>query len=269
MVPAEILECVGEIDVMQVLRRQVERQGGARGVCRFSLANSVAGAAGLEVVAEPRQSLLQHFAGNQVHQAQALGTGNEAVGHDDPVFRVVPAQQRLEAGQSAVAAVHFGLIGQSELVALQGQHQLSLGDHRFTGGERRTGCRCIGTRADDQLAQLEAGEGLRHRADDIQAVFQGRALGRPEDASAQPADHDDLSRALALGQPAHDLDPIHVRHHHVQGDEFGHAPVDFLEKRAGCGRDHRFQPNRADYQRHGLRHIGLVVEYDNTPGVHG
>ena len=70
--------------------------------------------------------LLQHPLAERHDEAGVLGEGDERVGGEPAPLRVVPAHQRLDAGDAAGLERHDGLVDEAQLAGLDAAGQVGL-----------------------------------------------------------------------------------------------------------------------------------------------
>ncbi len=179
---------------------------------------------------KPFQRDLEQVSAQSRHQFSSLGHLNEMARRDRAQLRMMPARQRLEAGQAAVGAAHLGLILDMKLVVVQRLEQQGLVDDG--GGLRRLFARHRPIRTGDLALIQEAShvadrKRLGQHARDMQAVLARRAHRRVEHALPDPAGDDDKRARTLLAEPPEDLDAVHPGHHQINGQ---HARLPLLDE---------------------------------------
>ena len=131
-----------------------------------------------------RQRRLEHVQGQRPHQRRVLGVRKERAGAAQAVHGVLPAHERLDAGDAAGREIDLRLVVQDQLVALERAAQL--GDQGQPLARVAVAGRVVGLEAGARLL------GLVHR--DVGALQQrlglGAVLRRERGADARV--HDDL-----------------------------------------------------------------------------
>ena len=181
----------------------------------------VEGDAGVEALVAPVEPLPQDRPqaplGELVDQAVLLGQRNEARRLDRPELRIVPADQRLDPDQAAVAQRHLGLVDHVQPLLVERAAEarraiaLALPAH---------GTSVALSSVKHRLELFEA-----HRLFDRAGHVEAERLAEPEggfEHSAVEAADDQHRRAIILvGEEAEQLDPVHARHSKVERDHVG------------------------------------------------
>ena len=74
---------------------------------------------------DPVKGAAKDVGGQLAHQAGALGNVEEAIGVEQSLGGVLPADERLDAGDRASARVRFGLVVEDQFTVLQSVPELA------------------------------------------------------------------------------------------------------------------------------------------------
>ena len=142
---------------------------------------------------ELRERGLQHVQGQRPHQRGVLGVREERAGSAQAVDGVLPAHERLDAGDASGREVDLRLVVQDELVALERAAQL--GDQREPLARVTVTGRVVGLKARARVLGLVHGDvGALQQRVGVGAVL--GAQGRPDAGVHHDLEPLDLERVL-------------------------------------------------------------------------
>ena len=142
-----------------------------------------------------RQARLLHPAADRLDQPAVLGDRDELAGVEQAALGVVPAHQRLDAGDLAGAEAIDRLVVQLELVALERVAQLALGLEAAHGAGPHLGVEELAAGAAALLGPVHRGVGVA----DQQLGVDGSRVGGPGDGDADAGGDEVVGAAHRVG----------------------------------------------------------------------